>query len=981
MANFLFSARSLTVSGGIELWFSDGTEAGTRQVRDINPGPGDSAPRGLTPLGDGRVVFSAIESETGRELWITDGTEDGTTLVIDLAPGQAGSVTNLAPFGTGRVLFSGYSPDIGTEPRLTDGSAEGTVALADIHQGLNPNFSVPVPNSSQPSGFFMLDDNRALFSAWDGTHGFELWITDGTTDGTSLVKDINPGPESSALANFFSLDDTRALFTAVDGIHGQELWVTDGTHAGTFMVKDIYPGQWTSGENEFNNSSSPQSFAMLGDGRVLFAAAQEAGIDLWVTDGTEEGTVRFSDLVSGPEGRLSSPTALDDGRALFINMAGRALWVTDGTQDGTERITDWSHVSAMPSQVSNLTSFGGGRALFFAIDAENGRGLWITDTTEAGTTLLQTIGDADSLRAIHDIIPLSDDKAAVLVSPFGTVTGPVELWLTDGTPEGTGRLRDDIMVKASGFGRGATVLPIPLPEVAIAPLDADREEGDAGATAFTFTVSLSSIALTDISVDFTVTGSGDTPADDSDFVGGVFPSGTVSFVLGETEQTLVIPVQGDLFFEPDDSFVVTLSNPQGATLAPEHASAAGIIRNDDLPPQAQDDLVAVLQDQDAAGNALDNDSGAELVVAAVDGIQIDGETQLTGALGTLIIEADGSFSYLADQAAHLPAGVERTDSFDYTVREPAGATASATIMVTVTGVNDPALISGASTGTVTEDDPNNLQASGVLNVSDLDEGESQFQPVDPAVLQGDFGAFAFDPQTGEWSYTLDNGAEAVQALTEGEQVTDLLSVASLDGTATETIAVTIEGAGQRATEPDSTVTLQVLLLDRAGLPMEDVTVSFTPADDGNARVEDSDSAGRLVFEFARGVSGQLDATRPYEPSIDGRLTSGDALEVLRLAVGLAPSWGVARPMDFIAADMNMDGQVTATDALDVLRAAVGLQGVNQPRWVFIDADANLDGFGSGSSSIEGSIVIEPLMAEFTEVSMTGFLLGSMQEYP
>lgn len=204
--------------------------------------------------------------------------------------------------------------------------------------------------------------------------------------------------------------------------------------------------------------------------------------------------------------------------------------------------------------------------------------------TKAGTALPQTIGDADSPRAIHDIVPLSEGWAVVLVCPFGHTTAPVELWITDGTPKDTGRLRDDIMVKASEFGRGAPVLLIALQEVAIAPLDADREERDAGATAFTFTVSLSSVALTDITVDHTVTGAGDAPADGADFTGGIFPLAAACFALDDTEHTLVIAVQGDLFHERDESFLVTLSNPQGATLTPEHAIATGIIRNDDPPP-------------------------------------------------------------------------------------------------------------------------------------------------------------------------------------------------------------------------------------------------------------------------------------------------------------------------------------------------------------------------------------------------------------
>lgn len=101
-----------------------------------------------------------------------------------------------------------------------------------------------------------------------------------------------------------------------------------------------------------------------------------------------------------------------------------------------------------------------------------------------------------------------------------------------------------------------------------------------------------------------------------------------------------------------------------------------------------------MQDQDAAGSVLDNDDGAELVVATIDGTQLDGETQVTGALGTLTIAPDGS--------------------------------------------------SGAGT----EDDPDNLQAAGVLNVTGFDNGEDRFADPAPAALQSGFGAFAFAPLSG-----------------------------------------------------------------------------------------------------------------------------------------------------------------------------------------------------------------------------------------
>ena len=79
-----------TVENGIELWTSDGTEAGTSLLKDINPGNGDSDPHSFFKA-FGRVFFSSFTIEHGRELWVTDGTSQGTQLVMDIEPGVEGS--------------------------------------------------------------------------------------------------------------------------------------------------------------------------------------------------------------------------------------------------------------------------------------------------------------------------------------------------------------------------------------------------------------------------------------------------------------------------------------------------------------------------------------------------------------------------------------------------------------------------------------------------------------------------------------------------------------------------------------------------------------------------------------------------------------------------------------------------------------------------------------------------------------------------
>ena len=76
-----------------------------------------------------------------------------------------------------------------------DGTAAGTSLLKDINGG----------GGSSPAYITSLGNGSALFRAYDGTNGSELWITDGTAAGTSLLKDIRTGSGSSYVSNITSL--------------------------------------------------------------------------------------------------------------------------------------------------------------------------------------------------------------------------------------------------------------------------------------------------------------------------------------------------------------------------------------------------------------------------------------------------------------------------------------------------------------------------------------------------------------------------------------------------------------------------------------------------------------------------------------------------------------------------------------------------------------------------------------------------------
>ncbi|MDH6017239.1 VCBS domain-containing protein [Vibrio splendidus] len=180
-------------------------------------------------------------------------------------------------------------------------------------------------------------------------------------------------------------------------------------------------------------------------------------------------------------------------------------------------------------------------------------------------------------------------------------------------------------------------------------------------------------------------------------------------------------------------------------------------------------------------------------------------SDLKGTLGTLHLKDNGDWSYDLDnknpQVQALGQGSTTTDII--TIHSADGTPHQ--IAITVNGTNDKAVISGTSSGAVTEE--TQLQTSGTLAVTDVDTGEAHFatSSTGSTDIAGSFGTLHLT-DTGSWTYDLDNKNPAVQALGKGATATDTITVHSADGTPHQ-VTITVNGTNDAATVSSATVAI------------------------------------------------------------------------------------------------------------------------------------------------------------------------------
>ena len=408
-----------------EVWVSDGTAGGTSSVTEwVSNEIGDAIDDVDQFIATDTHLFFQVKYGFDWQFWSTQGTSATTSPVT-----PATRIFRLSTVGRmgNKVIFDLPTDEYGREPWITDGTGPGTMLLKDIAPGPSfGSFSTVNPH------FFASDGNRAFFAAGSQDTGTELWLTDGTADGTKLVKDINPGDSSGFRDNEpghpMALLDGVLYFTAHDDtfVSHRELWRSDGTAEGTWKVVDESVGL-------IND-------LVAAENRIFFTAdTDETGKELWTSDGTTNGTRLVGEVnPGGGDASIQYLTALGDSVFFRANNApsvGKEVW--RGTADD---VFLWDlNPGAGSSNPHSLTAIGDRLFLGAEDDQNTGFDLFILASHEdpAGfsaskeSLTVSEAGTTDSFTVRLTDPPTGDVRVTAESTDVGEATvSPVELTFT-----------------------------------------------------------------------------------------------------------------------------------------------------------------------------------------------------------------------------------------------------------------------------------------------------------------------------------------------------------------------------------------------------------------------------------------------------------------------------------------------------------------------------------------------------------------------
>ncbi len=271
-------------------------------------------------------------------------------------------------------------------------------------------------NNSNPTDLTPV--GNVLFFTANDSKGRELWKSDGTAGGTVRVKDIRVGSKGSIPTLLTNVAGTL-FFIADDGVHGRELWKSDGSAAGTKMVEELI----TVPDGDLTSLTNVNG--------TLFFFRGTTSLELWTSDGTAAGT-SLVEVLDPTEPYYGNPLPLlvDDG-LLYFQASG--VWKSDGTPEGTAPV-DFTDNAQWMIKVNSTYYFS-------HYEANYRTEMWRSDGTPEGTELVKDINTLPCTDGCSGTYASEPSKPVVMNGAMYFTAYDSDfyrnVWRSDGTEQGT----------------------------------------------------------------------------------------------------------------------------------------------------------------------------------------------------------------------------------------------------------------------------------------------------------------------------------------------------------------------------------------------------------------------------------------------------------------------------------------------------------------------------------------------------------------
>ncbi len=723
------------------------------------------------------------------------------------------------------------------------------------------------------------DDDEATYSFTVGGEGTEkeIAVGQGATDFTSGV------------SSFEFVDNTGSAF------NGGTVGLDAGTETVTFTISNV-------GSTTLNLGANAVSLSGAGSGDFSVTSQPATTV-------APAGSTNFEITFD--------PSAVGDRQAT-VSVANDDSDESPFTFDINGFGVDLTPPAAFSKGFAPATvSIGGTSTLTFTIDNSGGlasaSGLGFTDNMPSGMTVAavpnaSTTCTGGTLTAAAGTGTITYTGGTV----SGAATCTVSVDVTGGSVGSLVNTTGDLTSNQGNSGTASDTLTVTQPSVTIA--DVTVSEGDGTAD---FTVSLSAAPSSTTTVDFAT-------ADGTAIAGSDYTAigGTVTFLAGQTSQTVSVVITDDTSDEPTpETFTVTLSSPTNADLGSPSTATGSINDNDDAPEIS-------IADASISENGGTVDFAVSLSNPSASSITVDFAT----ADGTAIAGSD----YVATSGTLTFNPGDTADTITVTITDDGVVEPSETFTVDLSGATNSTIVDGSATGTITNDD---AAPVGYTASFDADPVNNAGASATSFTL-----ASAVVGTTYDFTISSDGGGTAVtgsgSVTSAGQQVS----------------GIDVSGLG------DGTLTLSVTLTDTFG--NEGVAATDT------AQKETGLPAVAITTTSADPVSGVFSVTVTFSEAVTG-FAVGD------LTVGNGAASNFAGSGDTYTADVtpSSDGTVTVDVAAGVAQDAAGNTNTAATQFS-IESDGTAPGLVISTASADPVSGTFAVTFTFDE-AVTGFAVGDI----